>query len=553
MSAEMERRVLLLALRGRDSEIMERLLSRSGHQCLPCRSGDDLAEALAQGAGAVLLTEESIAETDRSKLVAWLAAQPPWSDFPFILLSTKRAGRRPREAAQILNQLGNVVVLERPVHGETLDSAVGAALRARERQYEARSHLNGLQSAEDTLRQLNTTLEGRIAERTRDLARANDQLMQEIAERERAQVALVRSQKMDAMGQLTGGIAHDFNNLLTVISGNLELIRRRAEDERIGRLAGYAGQAAERASKLTRQLLAFSRTQRLTPEPVDVNSLIRGMDDLLARTIGPLYEIVLDLDASNPWAMADANQMELAILNLAINARDALAQGGRLQISSEAASEDNVVLIKVQDNGCGIPKHIQDKVFDPFFTTKPIGKGTGLGLSQVYGLLAQSGGSVSLDSAEGVGTTVTLRFPAAQPALTEAAAGPESLGSGVCGRERVLVIEDDDGVRRFIVECLRSLGYKVSEASSGLEGLAQIHAETPELLIVDYAMPGLNGVDVIKRSRDTAPNLPIILATGYADMEAVHRVLDAGQVLRKPFEISELEAAVRRALARPSN
>jgi signal transduction histidine kinase len=548
MTDATERRILLLALRGRDAEIMDRLLNRIGHECVICSSGDALAQALSQGAGAVVVTEESLAETDRTKLVAWLCAQPPWSDFPFILLATKRAGRRPKEAAHILSQLGNVVVLERPVHSETLCSAVDAALRARRRQYEARSYLNELQTAQETLRQLNSTLELRISERTQDLARANDQLMQEIAERERAQVALVQSQKMDAMGQLTGGIAHDFNNLLTVISGNLELIGRRVEDERIGRLAKYAGQAADRAGKLTRQLLAFSRTQRLAPEPVDVNGLIRGMDDLLARTIGPLYQVVMDLDPSNPWAMADSNQMELAILNLAINARDAMAQGGRLQIFSEASEADSLVLIKVKDNGAGIPKHILNKVFDPFFTTKPIGKGTGLGLSQVYGLVEQSGGSVSLESTEGVGTTVILRFPAASPALTEAAA--DLSASKVCarGHERVLVIEDDDGVRRFIVECLQSLGYVVTEASDGVEGLDRLRAETPALLIVDYAMPGLNGVDVIKQSRSAAPNLPIILATGYADMDAVHRVVDASQVLRKPFQIGDLETAVRRAL-----
>jgi signal transduction histidine kinase len=406
----MEDRILLLAFRGRDSQILERLLIRGGHPCVVCHSGEDMADALAAGAGAALVTEESLAETSRQTLMDWLAAQPPWSDFPFILLATKRAGRRPREAAQVLSQLGKVVVLERPVHGETLASAVEAALRARRRQYEARRHLQDLQSAEDTLRQLNGALEDRIDERTHDLSRVNNQLMQEIAERERAQAALVQSQKMDAMGQLTGGIAHDFNNLLTVIGGNLELIGRRANDERIGRLADSARQASDRAGKLTRQLLAFSRSQRLIPEPIDVNVLLRGMDDLLGRSIGPLYRIDMQLDPADPWAMADANQMELAVLNLAINARDAMSGGGRLLIASEALAPTSV-LIRVKDHGSGIPSHLLDRVFDPFFTTKPIGKGTGLGLSQVYGLLQQSGGSVSLDSAEGVGTTVTLCFP----------------------------------------------------------------------------------------------------------------------------------------------
>ena len=545
----MERRILLLALRGRDSEIIEQLLTRAGHACVACRSADALAAALAEGAGAALVTEESLTDTDRHALGLWLGAQPPWSDFPFILLATKRAGRRPRAAAEVLSQLGNVMVLERPVHSETLGSAVEAALRARTRQYEARSHLLELKAAEDSLRQLNGTLEARIAERTTDLARANDQLMQEIAERERAQAALVQSQKMDAMGQLTGGIAHDFNNLLTVIGGNLELIQRRADDERISRLADYASQAADRAGKLTRQLLAFSRTQRLAPEAVDVNALIRGMDDLLTRTIGPLYRIEVKLDPSGPWAMADANQMELAILNLAINARDAMANDGQLTISSEAAPDDGAVLIRVKDNGSGIPEHLMEKEFDPYFTTKPLAKGTGLGLSQVYGLLQQSGGSVELVSEEGVGTTVSLSFPAAPPATAEDATAAARLAAAARGGERVLVVEDDDGVRRFIVESLQALGYAVTEASGGVEGLERLRAQPPELLIVDYAMPGMNGVDVIKETRRSAPHLPIILATGYADMEAVHRVIDPQRVLRKPFQIGDLEDAVRRALS----
>jgi len=547
----MEDRILLLALRGRDSQIVERLLVRGGHECVVCRSGDEMTAALAVGAGAALVTEESLAETDRHKLVGWLGAQPPWSDFPFILLATKRAGRRPREAAQVLTELGNVVVLERPVHGETLASAVEAALRARRRQYEARGRLQELQSAEDTLRQLNSTLEARIDERTHDLSRANNQLMQEIAERERAQAALVQSQKMDAMGQLTGGIAHDFNNLLTVIGGNLELIGRRSNDERIGRLADYARQASDRAGKLTRQLLAFSRSQRLVPEPMDVNALLRGMDDLLERTIGPLYQVDMQLDPSDPWAMADANQMELAVLNLAINARDAMSKGGRLLISSEALLPDSV-LIRVKDNGSGIPSHLLDRVFDPFFTTKPIGKGTGLGLSQVYGLLQQSGGSVSLESTEGVGTTVTLCFPVASPALAGTTLASSQIPGAAPGRERVLVVEDDEGVRRFIVECLQSLGYTVCEASDGVEGLESIRADPPELLIVDYAMAGLTGVEVINEARRTAPGLPIILATGYADMDAVHRAIDPNRVLRKPFQIGDLEVAVRGALAAAS-
>ncbi len=555
----MEDRILLLALRGRDAQIIDDLLSGQGHHCRVCRNAEDLAAELERGAGAALITEESLLGADRTRLSLWLDAQPPWSDFPFILLATKRIGRRTKDASEMLHRLGNVVVLERPIHGETLASAALSALRARRRQYEARRQLHELAAAEERLKHLNGSLETRIGQRTDQLARANNQLMQEIAERERAQAALVQSQKMEAVGQLTGGIAHDFNNLLTVIAGNLELIQRRVEDDKVGHLAGYALQAADRATKLTRQLLAFSRTQRLTLKPVDINALIRGMNDLLARTIGPLLTINMTFDPREPWAMADANQVELAILNLAINGRDAMQNGGVLTIASgiEQAKDAGLasglyVVITVSDNGCGIPAHLLDKVFDPFYTTKPTGKGTGLGLSQVFGIARQSGGAARIDSTEGVGTRAEIWLPAAPPLDPRDAATAAAPARHGAPRERVLVVEDDDGVRRFIVECLEALGYTVIPASHGREGLDRLEAERPDLMIVDFAMPGLTGVEVVTEARRHAPALPIILATGYADMEAVSKVVDAARVLRKPFQINDLETAVRAALAEVS-
>jgi signal transduction histidine kinase/ActR/RegA family two-component response regulator len=551
-----DKRILLLALRGRDAAVITALLTRHGHSCHPCASGDELALELARDAGTAVVTEESLAETDRRSLVRWLDEQPPWSDFPFILMATKRSGRRPLQAQRTLERLGNVVVLERPIHGETLISAVRSALRGRMRQYQARAHLEDLAAAESRLTQLNGSLETRIGQRTDELSRVNNQLMQEIAERERAQAALVQSQKMEAVGQLTGGIAHDFNNLLTVIGGNLELIQRRAEDVRVTRLADFALQASDRAAKLTRQLLAFSRTQRLTLTPVDVNALIDGMRELVSRTIGPQYEMVMDLDPTAPWAMADANQAELAILNLAINARDAMPEGGRLTIASERRAltgggdvrSGDYVVISVTDTGTGIPAGLIDKVFDPFFTTKPLGKGTGLGLSQVYGIARQSGGTVRIRSEEDVGTSVEIWLPVAG-ALAAQEVAASAAGPRNATHERVLVVEDDPGVRRFIVECLQMLGFAVSEASHGREGLDMMGAERPDLLIVDFAMPGMNGVEVVTAARQRAPDMPIILATGYADMEAVEKVVDPERVLRKPFQIDELEAAVRTALA----
>jgi len=551
-----EQRILLLALKGRDASVIQQLLTRAGHESLICESCGELAREGRRGAAIAVVTEESLLAADTSAIDAWLGDQPAWSDFPFVLLATKRAGRRPQDALRILEQLGNVVVLERPVHSETLASAVNSAMRGRSRQYAARRGLEELQTAEERLTHLNGSLEARIADRTEALSSANNQLMQEIAVRERAQAALAQSQKMEAVGQLTGGIAHDFNNLLTVIFGNLELIQRRTDDEKTAKLADFARQAADRAAKLTHQLLAFSRTQNLMLKAVDANALVTGMHDLLGRTIGPMVRIEMALDPGAPWALADANQLELAILNLSINARDAMGEGGVLTIATGRQAAQGVDLapgdyavISVRDTGSGIPPDLMAKVFDPFFTTKPIGKGTGLGLSQVYGIAQQSGGTVRLASCEGQGTKVEIWLPAAEPTAAAPADDFRAEADAEAPHQRILVVDDDEAVRRFMVESLQSLGYSVDEAPDGEAGLRVLARSSPDLIIVDYAMPGMTGVDVVLRARAVAPGVPIILATGYADMEAVDRVMLTQNVLRKPFRLAELGVAVRKALA----
>jgi signal transduction histidine kinase/ActR/RegA family two-component response regulator len=554
-----EDRILLLALRGRDAPVIEQILERAGRHCLACTSCSHLAAELTCGAGAAVVTEESLAACDTAALLDALSGQPPWSDFPFILLSTKRSGRRPSTAQKLLEGLGNVVVLERPIHSETLGSAVASALRGRRRQYEARRHLQALERAETDLRGLNGTLESRISERTEELRQANNLLMQEIAERERAQAALVQSQKMDAIGQLTGGIAHDFNNLLTVIAGNFELIQRRAQDEKVTTLATYGLKASERAAKLTGQLLAFSRTGKLTLRPVNVNALIATMHELLPRSLGPDHRIDVRFADEELWALADANQLELAVLNLALNARDATPGGGTLRITSScdkphglALPDDEYVVICVTDDGPGIPQHLVQKVFDPFFTTKALGKGTGLGLSQVYGIAQQSGGTARVESAEGQGCTVEIWLPRALPQTEDATAASLTLRPQMGAGYRVLVVEDDAAVRQFIVDCLRSLGFEVVETGDGSAALTQLERDMPDLMIVDYAMPGMNGVEVIRAAQNLRPQLPIILATGYADMDAVHGVINSDQVLRKPFQISDLASAIGHLVERPA-
>ena len=532
----MEDRILLLALRGRDAEVIDQLLSKQGHSGVVCLSAAGMAEELARGAGTAVITEESLVGADCTTLDAWIAGQEAWSDFPFILLATKRAGRRPRDASLVLEKLGNVVVLERPIHSETLASAITSALRVRRRQYEARGRLVALQTAEERLTQLNASLEARIADRTEELSRANNLLMQEVNERERAQAALVQSQKMEAVGQLTGGIAHDFNNLLTVISGNLELIERRASDERLLRNAGFARQAADRAAKLTHQLLAFSRTQQLTRAPLGLNDLVEGMNDMLERTIGPQIQKKRQLDPAAPWVMADANQLELAVLNLAINARDAMPDGGVLTIETslsetpcEGLPEGRYGIVQVRDTGTGIaPGHLA-KVFDPFFTTKALGKGTGLGLSQVFGIAHQLGGTAQIESAEGVGTAVSIWLPLTAAPAREESALAEAGSPALQQEARILVVDDDDGVRKFIVECLETLGYSVVDAANGKDGLARLAEQQPDLLLVDFAMAGMNGTDVARAAHDIAP--------GHADRagDRLCRVRRAGLDRHHPF------------------
>lgn len=547
----------MLALRGRDSAVISQILGQQSINCTECGSVAELAAHLDDDASAAIVTEESLDGVLDSELASRLGNQPPWSDFPFILLATKRVGKRPAAAVAVLETLGNVVLLERPIHSDTLFQAVQSALRGRRRQWEARRHLAELQSAEGRLTQLNSSLEQLIAERTYELSRANDRLTGEIAERERAQGALVQSQKMEAVGQLTGGIAHDFNNLLTVISGNLDMIHRRTTDPKTETQAGHAIQAADRAAKLTQQLLVFSRSQKLVLEPVDLNALLKGMGDLLERTIGADAGVELVPDPRQPYALADKNQLELAVLNLAINARDAMPDGGLIRISSYSADGSfpdidarHFGIITVSDNGPGIPAHLKERVFDPFFTTKPVGKGTGLGLSQVYGIAQQSGGTVLLETESGCGTSVSIWLPLAQPAA-EPTAGRQSAAKAVQSRRlKIFVVEDDAEVLRFIIECLESYGCEVRYAPNGPDALIQLAASCPDLLMVDFAMPGMNGAELVQKAWQIHPDIPVLMATGYADMNAVGKVIPPECVLQKPFRSEELLAAIDAVIVR---
>ncbi|CAN5913831.1 ATP-binding protein [soil metagenome] len=564
----MEGRVLIHTPRGRDAAVVQTVLAGRDLVAMVCDSADEMLANLDEGAAAAILTEESLLQVPEAPLSAWLTAQPSWSDFPFIVLAARDANGRSRKALALLQTLGNVFVLERPVHSETLARAADAAVRARRRQYATRLNLQQLQDTRAEVERLNGALEERIVSRTRELAGANDRLMAEIAERERAQAALIQVQKMEAIGRLTGGIAHDFNNLLHVVNMNLDLVSRVAKDDKVLGITARAKGAVGRGAKLTGQLLSFARNQSLLPRLTDVNALLDGLRELVAVSAGPSVNVELKLADEPAWAVLDANQLEMAVLNLAVNARDAMPSGGTLTISASVAHHalsghgahcadaggvalkpGTYVAVSVADTGAGIPQHLLTKVFDPFFTTKPVGSGTGLGLSQVYGFAQQSGGIATLRSEEGHGTVVEMRFPASSDRVdTLGSAADEPVPESVARRQRVLVIEDDAEVRRAIVDSLTMLGYVVSEAAGGVSGLAALRALPQDLLVVDYAMPDMNGAEVIARAREQSGDIPVILATGYADMAEVGRVLGTQSILIKPFDISTLAAAVSKAL-----
>ncbi|MEA3000471.1 MAG: hypothetical protein QOK17_2304 [Sphingomonadales bacterium] len=416
-----------------------------------------------------------------------------------------------------------------------------------------------LKRGEAALREVNETLERRVAERTADLSQALDRLQAEVGERLRAEDALRQAQKMEAVGQLTGGIAHDFNNLLTPIMGGLELIASRVEDPRLRRIAETGLDSARRGAKLTGQLLAFSRIQRISMAPVPVNEVIERMQTLLRHAIGRAVTLETKLDPQAGYGLCDANQLENAILNLAINARDAMPDGGTLTISTcrealalgSGVEPGDYVRVSVADTGEGMPPDVLARATEPFYSTKPLGKGTGLGLAQVYGIVQQSGGTLKIDSEVGRGTEVRLLLPVAAAPVEgpSEGKGDAAAPADTSRRGRILVIDDDADVRSFLVDSLAGLGHDVAACESGEEGLERLRHWEADLALIDYAMPNMHGAEVARAARRARPDLPIVFITGYAESEQIEALGDDVQILRKPFTVGELEEAVEANLA----
>ena len=540
---------LILAPRGRDSAVAVSLIEQAGIACRACSHLAELLGALGDDTAFVLMTEDAIHTADLRPLARWLARQPAWSDLPFVLVTDHGGGpERNPIAGRWLETLGNVSFIERPFHPTTLTSVVRAALKGRRRQLETRALLEDLRNGELRLQKANDELERRVEERTSQLRSAHDELLGQIAERERTEAQLRQMQKMEAIGNLTGGVAHDFNNLLTAVIGNLELLGKRVQaDAKVARLIGGAMQAAQRGAALTQRLLAFARHQDLEPRAVDLAALVRGMGDLLRRSIGTTIVMNLDLPEGLPAAHVDANQVELALLNLVVNSRDAMPDGGTLTIAldlaeSEAARDlaaGSYLRLSVSDTGGGMDAETLRRAVEPFFSTKEIGKGTGLGLSMIHGLAQQLHGALRLFSTPGRGTRAELWLPIAnRPAAADAAPGA-TRPLAAQRRLKLLFVDDDFLIGLSTDSLLEDLGHEVLRASSGADALKLLQGDgAVDLMITDYAMPGMNGLQLAEEARKLRPGLPILLATGYADLPA--RATSDLPRLNKPYHQKEL-------------
>ena len=648
------RPVLILAPRGRDAEVIGQVLARAGVPATPVPDLPAVVEGF-DACAAVLVTEEALAGPVLPRLLALAAAQPAWSDLPFLVLATKQPGPRSPRHAAVLERLGNAVLLERPLNGETLVSAARAALRARSRQL--------------AVRDLNLTLETRVRERTEALAASEAQaravfesfpecmftlrveeggfpveganpaaaeaaglspaamegrpvetilpppeaeavdarlrqcveagaslsftadlhfpelsgtfeatltplrdaagrigrllaVFRDVTARNALEARLRQAQKLEAVGQLTGGVAHDFNNLLQVVLSGLTLLERTDMPERRAQLLDNVRRAALRGGELTKRLLTVARRQSLRPEAIDLRAwLDDGAATLLTRALRGDIRTELRVHPDLPPVQADPDELELAVLNLAVNARDAMPGGGTLTITAEPAVLDGLtdpdglhgrfVRLTVADTGTGMSEDTQARVFEPFFTTKGVGQGTGLGLAQVYGFARQSGGGVRLRSRPGEGTAVSVLLPASK-AAPRAAAAPANDDAAEQRAEgaAVLVCEDNDDVAALAVDMLGQLGHRSTRVGTAAAALGALEdGRAVDLLFTDVLMPGgMDGLALAREARRRRPGLPVLLTTGYTGSDAADLPISL-PVLRKPYKLADLAQALQSALA----
>jgi signal transduction histidine kinase/CheY-like chemotaxis protein len=547
--------VVVFAPIGRDADATADLLHRADLLTHVCRDFAALVSAITLDTAAILVTEEGLFGKDLHALFTWVRQQPTWSDLPFVILTGSNAHDGILAWRQrLVSALRNVSLLERPVQAITLTSAVQAAVRARMRQQEVRMLLEARERAA-------TQLEDLVLARTRELEATNRELHRQMVERTRIEESLRQAQKIEALGQLTGGVAHDFNNLLMVISGGLDMIGRTQTPARRQILLDGMRQAAQRGAALTRQLLAFSRSQALQPQPVDLAHQVSGMRELLDRSLrGDVHvEYAFPDDL---WAVTvDPGEFELVVLNLAVNARDAMPMGGVIQVTAEnvflcgSDLRGEYVRLSIVDSGTGMTEEVKAHVFEPFFTTKEVGKGSGLGLAQVYGFARQSGGAVEIDSELGRGTRVTLILPrsierpvAPLPSANDLRTEPRRMERAGC----VLLVEDNDEVAALVREMLDELGYEVTRAASAQAALGALaNNRRVDLVFSDIMMPGgMDGLDLAREIRARRSDLPIVLTSGYAEPALRDAEAEGLKVLGKPYRLDELETALRSAAER---
>jgi signal transduction histidine kinase len=543
--------VLVLMPVGRDAVTVSGLIERTGLQPVICDAPQAVVEKLESVVEVVLVAEEALYGNNVVTIEDWVSRQPSWSEQPFVVLTNHIEG--PKFAAfrrELVMRLRNVSFLERPLQAMTLQATVLSVERARRRQYETRAYL-------EAQREIAVELERLVAERTADLERANSKLRGEIASRERAQAALLQAQKIEALGQLVGGVAHDFNNLLMAIIGNLDLLSKKlGEDARLHRLINGAMEGARRGATLTQRLLAFARKQELKTQVTDVRSLVEDMMSLIDRSVGPMVRVELEAEEKVPAVDVDPSQLEMALLNLAVNARDAMISGGVLTIGLTKQDIDDdaqlgirpgrYVLLSVQDTGEGMDSETLLKAVEPFFSTKGVGKGTGLGLSMVFGLAQQSGGALRLESSPSRGTTARLWLPIAKEALLPFRRTPIVVPLD-SARARILFVDDDLLIAGSTVALLEDLGHEVVEVHSAREALRLLEDGLPaDLLITDHAMPGMTGIELAGEVRRQRPQLPILLATGFAEEDGA-KLSDVAR-LAKPYTQAQLATEIARLL-----